>query len=739
MNVRALSIADTLAVVRNWIDAHLLAILLLPVFLAIVEPNWFFSNYGLDAWLYHGYFRSLPAYLQTFPDTYYGSRLSVLIPGWICYSLFPATAANILLHVGQFYVCTFSLYFTVKEVAHRTAALLTTILMASHICFLRAVGWDYVDGFGVTYCLLTCALLTRGTRGTRWWLWVSCGGAAATALVIANLAYGLLVPFLVVGYAVLNSERARHSLPKSALSFAGGAVALMGALGTFNYVVAGRFFFFLGTTDWLAGFLRTNKANPWKLPLTEWLPGAYWLYVPACCLAIATLVLLLRYRRQSRFTNYVLLQFILLSAILFIGECRPHGVILQLGYYCSVFLIPLSFIALGSVLGGLFGESTPAEERSTVWLGSGIAVSAIGVAAVIGYGATLGPPLFLFGLVVVGLLGVVYYIRLPRRVRVGLAMVTALAATDFFVRTKGSAVHAGAFKEDMQRAQFDVVNDAVQEIRTVDDRGNMWFLFDPQEKPAALYNAISSTHLHGYRLIGPHLREISLGNLRGQRYLAILTDSSTGLTTAQRTLSNLGLEASLVTQKSLCRSPYAFRLMIVELKCRPVEQLGRPVCVEANPGDRESRTLRPTDASSVLAPSDWKWVNPLVQHHETTTGLEVKGDPLKSTHYMHSPRLTASATGTYTFTLSYDALEGSLAFGALNKEGLNWAALMVDGYPEGASTDSRSRRITVKLHLNAGESTRLLIANGTVRAKESSRFVYRDVRVFFSDSDASSE
>ena len=80
---------------------YTLAVALLPLIVlwhrdnALYPPPW----YG-DSWFYLGFFRNLVEFKRSlFLDFYYGSRLSWVLPGFLIHSLFPAVAANCVLHL----------------------------------------------------------------------------------------------------------------------------------------------------------------------------------------------------------------------------------------------------------------------------------------------------------------------------------------------------------------------------------------------------------------------------------------------------------------------------------------------------------------------------------------------------------------------------------------------------------------------------------------------------------------
>src|SRR3989338_1370627 len=123
---------------------HYVLICIWPLIFLLINNQWIFNSPTgyIDPWLYLGFIRNLPAYLKLFPDTYYGSRLAWLLPGYIIHRLFPPLVANYVLHLGIYYLVIFSCYFLFKRLFNSRTALVCTLLLGSYTWFLKAVGWD---------------------------------------------------------------------------------------------------------------------------------------------------------------------------------------------------------------------------------------------------------------------------------------------------------------------------------------------------------------------------------------------------------------------------------------------------------------------------------------------------------------------------------------------------------------------------------------------------------------------
>lgn len=332
-------------------DIVLLA--LLPIVLVACLPDHFISPFSIDAWLYFGYYLNLPEYLRTFDGLYYTTRLSTILPGWLAYQLFPPLIANYVLHVGLYYVSVGSLFLTLKETVNRRAAFISALALGCHFHFFTAIGWDYVDGFGIAYFLFSAWMLTAASRSRFPRTCLLAAGAGALAMGVANITYFLLVPLLLGHYLVLNWHRRGLYLLSGTVWFVFGAGGLFALLGTINWSIAGRFWFLLPSFAWTYSFMREAAPSPWQVPLAEWIFHASWLVFP-CVAACGGILALLRSRFAgsrplSGIALYYQLQLLVTMAGFAVANMQGRVCMLQFLHYASL-LMPLVFLALGGQL-----------------------------------------------------------------------------------------------------------------------------------------------------------------------------------------------------------------------------------------------------------------------------------------------------------------------------------------------------------------------------------------------------
>ena len=97
---------------QSWlqIDPYIFILFLLPCFVLWRNSNLVFTPVGtIDPWGYYGFFRNLVSFKRDlFPGTYYGSRLSWVLLGYVVNKLFSPLVANYVLHLSVYYTALLS-------------------------------------------------------------------------------------------------------------------------------------------------------------------------------------------------------------------------------------------------------------------------------------------------------------------------------------------------------------------------------------------------------------------------------------------------------------------------------------------------------------------------------------------------------------------------------------------------------------------------------------------------------
>jgi 4-amino-4-deoxy-L-arabinose transferase-like glycosyltransferase len=333
----------------NW---EILLLLLLPLLLLLINQAWIFNRTNVDSWVYFGYFIRLKQYLIAFPDAYYGTRLSWILPGYLAYFLFSPLVANYVLHLSFYYLAILSLYFILKPSVGRRAAFLASASMGSYAFFLPAIGWTYVDGAGITYFLLTVLMLSWAARKQNWATWLVLSGVFFGALIYTNIVWLALSPALITYYALTHHPRRRRKTFISVAAFIVGLLAITLLLGSINHAIVGRFFFFIPSVNMAQAY--AGKPNPWRIAWQEWLPKAAWLVLPLIVLVGSTMTLVLsKFRKSFKQAEAFPLQatFVVTCLIMIFLEVKAIPV-LQFPVYAS-YLMPSMFLAIGASLKSL--------------------------------------------------------------------------------------------------------------------------------------------------------------------------------------------------------------------------------------------------------------------------------------------------------------------------------------------------------------------------------------------------
>jgi hypothetical protein len=226
-------------------------IFIFPILLASLNSNWIFSpatDFIPDPWFYLAYFRYFYVYAPAFPSNvyYFVERLTWNVPGYYVYQILPPLQANYILHLSVCYIALFSLFGTLRILFNQRTALVSTLLMGSYPWFLRAVGWDYVDGVGIAQMLLLVYILTVASRSKQWKRYLFFAGIIHASLFITNLFWLGFAPSWAVYFLLLNYPISKGKALKlfgEVCYFLLGTVTLLVILGFFYHSVTGEYFF----------------------------------------------------------------------------------------------------------------------------------------------------------------------------------------------------------------------------------------------------------------------------------------------------------------------------------------------------------------------------------------------------------------------------------------------------------------------------------------------------------------
>lgn len=520
----------------------------------LLDPRWLFSAATapfIDPWVYLRFFLDPGPYLARFGATYYAGRLGAILPGIVVHSLVPGLAGRFVLHLGLLAAAVGAHFVVAASLLGRRTAVVSTPLLLWNAYLLFAVGWDYVDGAGLTWLSLCLAFLAVAARGWRVRTALLLAGMAAAAMVWTHVFLAVFVPGLVLFHLTLvGRPRIAHLLPA-----VGGFAAVTALFAAVYRHLAGTFWFFLPSLALASAPAET--ARRWRAPLGVWLPTAIWLTFPALALA-GSLVWLVRSARARRADRGPLVvQALYAATALGFVVLELRGVaVLQHFFYVS-YLLPLALLALGGQLAqpleGMSGSSYRAV-AVLAWVGlaaSYVMTSWVGQAA--GHAAEAAGALLLAA-------GLVLFLR-ARPVPATALVLLGLAVLNFRL---GVAIYKSRSARDLA-SDFTVILKTLATWRSLDPRSEFLVWYDCPDRQCPVHMAVASAHVSGF--LGesfPALSARAVPILDGSR-IAILSSRPDALAEAREALSRLGWAVQALGERRIQDGSASVRLLVVEV------------------------------------------------------------------------------------------------------------------------------------------------------------------------------
>ncbi len=705
---------------RFRIDPAYLILALLPWLVLAVSSGWIYNSLtDIDPWVYFGYFLSYPRYVSAlFPNLYYGTRLSWILPGYCLNALFDPMTAKYILHVGFYYLAVFSLYNLLRKETGSRSALVVAVLFGTHSYFLRAIGWDYVDGAGITYNLLALLCVAHAAVSRRPRFWLMAGGAAAAAMFYCNAFLAVFLPLLAALYfhrvhqgLSLASARA---LLRFALWFGLGALFVSLLLALVNYAVGGGFWFYGPSLQFITGSSKTSASTP----IWGWVARGYWLAFPFIAALGSISYLIARIFRRTFLSRDLKLFFVLqyLACLVFmIAWHAAGGPGLQWPHYTS-YLLPSAFLAVGCML-------APHLERWPAWAyWLFLAAITFGFVTSLGMISTnTGIRLRWTGWITVSAcvgLGLVLSNFLRGRWQITIPVLGGLWLCQIgFQMPFDEADHPAELARIVQSAK--VVDQHAGEAAP-----GFWYnrsgLLGPE------FHAIHSCYLLGWSMIGAHFPALDPNSpVQPGTEAVILSSRDDALQEADRRLKEIQLKARTLDTRRIDRGGVAFQLIF--FRAEPLSTTGPEIPLKLSAAAEQPRGLLLTSASEAVAFPIDQWAfykSPRSDGHMEVRpdGVHVATHGGRSSYAAQYAPFTALKPGFYRFILQYDNLRGSLQFGALSGDQSHW--LGPETVAEGKGR--KGTRTTCAL-LAAGQQVVLMVANF---ADQSSTFVITSVRAF---------
>jgi hypothetical protein len=546
----------------------LLLVLLVPLLVLTGDRSLIFNFSGyLDPWIYYALFRNLSALKTLFPGTYYASRLSLILPGYVINRLFAPLVANYALHLLVWLAAIAGLYVTVKHIAGRRSAIMAATIFGFFPYLWKAVGWDYPDGIGNAYYLLTTAALTLAAcneKASRRYLLLA--GITAAAAVYSNLTWAFLLPSLGPYWIFLRKARSsRVAVGRALLYSAGGFLLLTMVFAVVNDRLSGTYFFYLPSIAYALNGVQAQTASAAKD--MRWIATSPWLYLPAAAV-VSGLASLVRVRWHdadfhARMTVALYVNLLFCAGVLIAWELAGQP-LLQISYYASYLLAP-TFLFLGVTA---FSVS---EKLGTETFCALLAV-VIALCSWIWWdpGGTTWRWTMSFGVAPLGAIAIASVVIGSGLVRgtVGLmAVALGIALLSLTARSPGTAIwwagHSARQTEDAFRRIAKAIEIGAETARPAK---MLYFWYDSADKNAAEFSSINSSYLYLYAKVAsdyptppnslPEGLTAILSSLPDDQRASVLVQT-------RASLRRIGIESRVVSEHVIARGGVRYAMTFV--------------------------------------------------------------------------------------------------------------------------------------------------------------------------------
>jgi hypothetical protein len=246
-----------------WHDALLLGLLALSA--TFINPNWAFAPLEIlpifdaynDHWIYTGTMVDLADKFNfvshAYPNapfveyySYIFERFSFTVPGGILYDLFPPVIANYVFKLCIYGLSMAGVYWSLRNLFGRRTGLFGAMAIGCYAWFLRSAGWEYSDGIGIGYFLMTVALIIGAiyaTKKTTWRILCLLVGGMLINLALANVYWGLFTPPLLLMTLWFNYRHHKRPIIQSLIWGAVGVAGMALVYGAISYGMRGEWFF----------------------------------------------------------------------------------------------------------------------------------------------------------------------------------------------------------------------------------------------------------------------------------------------------------------------------------------------------------------------------------------------------------------------------------------------------------------------------------------------------------------
>lgn len=315
-------------------------------------------------------------------EEYKGSRLPLILPGFVLHQLFDTITAEQILHLTTLVASSVGLYLLLRDsLKDRTAA---AVAAAAWSCFTWIQGdggWNYQVAAASAYHIWGLWALVRSssapaspTRG-----WAIAGGALLACAIHTHLVIAGFVPIAALLFAAAPAERLRTAVTRIlrgvTWSFLGGiGVTLL--LSLINVMAGGRWMFFIPQIE--QTLFLSREGNRYLREAAAWIYSANHLLIPVLIVTAGAVWLAaairsdVRSEASRRFAIVIVCQALMASVLMLYLQFVARQIALD----PSFLAYPL-YTQVFPVLGVVLASRRP-DVRPSWWLAGAAALAIVG-------------------------------------------------------------------------------------------------------------------------------------------------------------------------------------------------------------------------------------------------------------------------------------------------------------------------------------------------------------------------
>lgn len=690
---------------------YVIAVLLLPLVVLWRQDNSLFTPPNrVDSWMYFGFFRSLHDFKDIlFPNLYYGSRLSWILPGYLIHSIFPPVTGARILHLTVQSIANVSMFAIARLTVGARVAFLTTLLFAVSPQLANATGADYVDGPSIAFLLLSMACLTYAAMRPSGKLWLVIGGVSWAAMVYANLFWiviGLLAPVHYLALLYWRSDSIFRGFLRLLWWFGLGCLGLTLLLCGINYRLDGSFWFYAPSLSFAHHVLEKNPYFQTIWPVGSLAPWLWFSAIGLTAACVAVFFWFWRGRPREEFPVALFSAEMVVAAAFLGGMQQASQPVLGLDFYASE-LLPFQFLVIGAYF---WAAATFISRRSylmlcaaavvafafvwsdyngrllPVWPHASAAMAAVGALLLVGAAALR----YRYAGMWLALAG--FAVLLPEaRFLSGTPTVRALPAPP------ADGPHA-------YRIDYERIAGLRQRLEAARKGRMVRFWYDNREMNPD-FMAINSTYLQQYSWFATDFPSFpckpeALENVM----LIVLSQQQQAFTTAAAALSGCLAAAGLIAEpegvETISARGFQYTVSLLGIHRDPAAW--KPLQLNIDPSG-QARLVDSPGRATAIPGRLWKTVSSMTRCVERARGYDLNAPKWRYGFIVLSPTVVAPYSGRYRFGLRYKPGLGAFAFGIPRPDLSDWR--VIDPVERG------SRQRMVSIDLDKGDSFQLAISS----------------------------